>query len=63
MSDSGLEIEIDCPRCPEKHVVPLDASGHYSGPLPCDQTIRIELQIKPDEWRATMDDEREKIQH
>lgn len=58
-----LEIEIVCPRCPEKHMIPLDASGHYSGPLPCDNSQHIELQIKPEQWRSTVEHENEKTKH
>ena len=40
--------------CGEEHEFPLDASGHYNGPLPCDSTKRAKLQIDPGEWREMM---------
>jgi hypothetical protein len=45
MSDNRLEIEVTCHLCRETHRLPLDASGHWSGAFPCDDTKHGELQI------------------
>lgn len=59
---TGLSIDIKC-GCVGKHRVPLDASGHYSGPLPCDRTKHAELQIEPGQWREMCEQERERLRH
>jgi len=57
-----MEIEIRC-SCGGAHVVPLDASGHYAGPLPCDPTRRVELQIEPQLWRSMVEQEQANKRH
>lgn len=60
----GLELEItNCTYCGGTHKIPLDASGHYAGLLPCDHSKRIELQVQPDRWREMVAAERGKVAH
>lgn len=60
---SDYAIRIDCPVCGGKHEIDLDASGHYDGPAPCDPHKKFRLQITPEQWRETMETEREKVKH
>ena len=64
MADTGrgYSIEVKC-SCGETHRLPLDASGHFSGPLPCDPSKHAELQIDPGSWRTTQMHEQSKETH
>lgn len=52
-----MTLEVTCPKCGGLHNVPLDASGHYSGPPPCDPTShkRWQLQVDPQAWRELVE--------
>ena len=63
MADSGFTLEITCDQCGGTHMLPLDTSGHYSGPAPCDSTIRFELQIRPEQWRDMIERRAEEQVH
>jgi hypothetical protein len=60
----GLELEVtNCTYCGATHRLSLDASGHFSGPLPCDTSKRIELQVEPERWRQMVEAEVAKTKH
>lgn len=48
-----MKLEIDCKTCGGQHFVPLDASGRYEGPHPCQQHSgeRVTVRINPQQWR------------
>lgn len=57
--NSGLSVSITCPRkgCGETHVIPLDHSGYFQGPMPCasgDGRI-YEIRIEGQEWRSLVE--------
>ena len=58
-----MELEITCDACGHQHRVPLDASGHYSGTLPCDPTKHIELQVGSGEWRDIVSTLQQEVVH
>ncbi len=61
---SGLDLEVtNCTYCGGTHKFHLDASGHYSGPLPCDTSKRVKLQVEPEEWRQMIETEKGKVAH
>ena len=62
-TERGYSIEVKC-SCGETHRLPLDASGHFSGPLPCDPSKHAELQIEIlGSWRTTQMHEQSKETH
>jgi hypothetical protein len=56
-------IGIECSLCGQPHRLPLDASGHYSGSLPCDPETLVDLQVNPEEFRRISETEQAKVQH
>jgi hypothetical protein len=56
-----LRLEISC-DCGTKHIVPLDMSGHYDGPRPCDN-VDIRVQVDPQSWREIMKNRSDAMRH
>jgi hypothetical protein len=61
---TDLRLHVDrCYWCGQPHSYPLDAAGHYSGPLPCDPARHVELQVEGSEFRAAIEAARAKVKH
>jgi hypothetical protein len=58
-----LGVTFRCVRCGASHQVPLDATGHYAGPLPCSAGTEIELQVEGEAWRAFVAQQAKKTVH
>lgn len=54
----GKTLTFKCRICGNIHEVPLDASGHYEGGLPCSPHDTHRVQVDPQVWRAAIEEER-----
>ena len=59
---SGYRLQVDC-GCEETHLVLVDNSGHYHGPLPCNLDLVVDIQVDPQEWRALIESQTAGIIH
>lgn len=47
----GPVYRYTCRKCKRDHSLPLDASGHYAGKVPCEPGRLVRVQVDPQTWR------------